>query len=215
MRSMNCAVRAAVLVGICLFGIQAAATITLSNMSSDESAIAAANMSATVDFSVSGNTLTVNVSNASTDLLITEIYFNASSKVTNITLSSAPTNTNTGAMLWTASSSASTASFGTFDYVLTGITQGGGKNAQTGMILAGDSATFEFTYTGRKLTANDFGVEMTAMNAMGAGTFRTSAKGGTTAMGAQVAAVPEPTTAALMVMGLGLLARVGRSRNRE
>jgi len=214
MRSRNCAVRAAVLVGVCLFGLQAAATITLSNMSSDETAIAAADMSATVDFSVSGKTLTVNVTNAASDLLITEIYFNASSNVSNITLTSAPTNTNTGGLLWAASSSASTASFGTFDYALTGITSGGGKNAQTGMILAGGSATFVFSYTGKQLNANDFGVEMTAMNAMGAGTFRTSAKGGTAAMGAQVATVPEPATAALMALGLGMLARMGRSRER-
>jgi PEP-CTERM motif len=214
MRSMNCAVRAAVLLGVCLFGLQAgAAMITLSDVSDNETSIAAADMSATIDFSVTGSTLTVSVDNLAASLRMTDIYFNASSDVASITLTSGPTNTNTGEALWAGSSSASTASFGTFDYVLSGISAGTGKNKQTGMVLAGGSAVFTFALTGSNLDANDFGVEATVMGANGAATFRTGTSGGTAAMGAQMVVTPEPATAAMLVMGLGILARVGRSRH--
>jgi len=184
-------------------------------MSSDEAALPAANMDATMTFSVVGSTMTLEVSNLSASpIRMSELYFNASDDVTSITLSSAPSHSSTGDMLWAASASAASTGFGTFDYMLEGIVAGKGQNREPGEILAGGTATFTFAVTGMNIDASDFGTELSAASggdtaAYAAGAFHPNG-GANTVTGAAVATTPEPSTALLMALGLGMLSRVGR-----
>jgi len=177
-------------------------------------------MDATLTFSVVGSTMTLEVSNLSASpIRMSELYFNASDDVTSITLSSAPSNSSTGDILWAGSTSAASTGFGTFDYMVEGITAGKGQNRETGEIGAGGSATFTFAVVGINLDASDFGTELSAASggdtaAYAAGAFHPNG-GANTVTGAAVATTPEPGTALLVSMGLGMLALAGNRRRRR
>lgn len=204
----------AAILGLSLLATGAAATtVTLSNASSDAATLAAEDMDATLTFSVVGSTLTLEVSNQSASpIRMSEIYFNASDDVTSITLTSAPTHSSTGDMVWAVSSSAASTGFGTFDYMVEGVVAGTGNNRESGEIAAGGSAVFTFAVTGMNIDAGDFGVELTAgSNAYAAARFHPNG-GNKSVTGAAVAHTPEPSTALLMALGLGMLTQVGRRR---
>lgn len=123
-----------------------ASTLTLSDFSSDSS-ISASVLDATLDFSLSGNTLTLTVSNLTTDpnaFKINALYFNATNNVTSVTLTSPATG-------WNLSTSQSADGFGTFSYGLIG-----GVGVSTAQIDPGSSETFTFTVTGTSLDVSDF-----------------------------------------------------------
>lgn len=106
---------------VALLASSASATqIILSNLSSDSTP--AGQLDALLDFDVSGTTLTLTATNntgggAAFD--INEIYFNALSSLTGLTLLSATKNGSTDVLAgWTFSSSVGANGFGTFDFAL-------------------------------------------------------------------------------------------------
>jgi hypothetical protein len=187
-----------------------ATTVTLSDVSSAEGTMTAASMDATVEFLASGNTLTINVLNTSSNpIRMSEILFNSGNK--NITLTSTPTHSGSGDPLWELSSNAVSAGFGTFDYGLVGIKVGGGPNAEFGEILAGGSAQFTFNVNGNGWDVDTFAGDLSTGGAFVAARFHPNG-GNSSAYGAAVP-VPEPSTAALMALGLIGLTQLGRRRN--
>jgi hypothetical protein len=205
--------------GVCLVATGAAATtVTLSNASSDAATLAAADMDATLTFSVVGSTMTLEVSNQSASpIRMSQIYFNASDDVTNITLTAAPGHSSTGDPLWALSSSAASTGFGTFDYSVDSIVAGTGKNRESGEIAAGGSAIFTFAVSGMNIDASDFGTSLSAAAggesaAYAAARFHPNG-GNNSVTGAAVAHTPEPSTVLMMALGLGMLTRVSRRRH--
>ena len=110
-----------------------AATLTLSQLSSDETDPSL--LDATFDFIVSGSTLTLTVANDSA-YQIHEIYFNATSDVESLTLTS-PTSG------WLMELNDSADGFGQFDFAILGARGVPRRGIQT--ILSGASETFTFT----------------------------------------------------------------------
>jgi hypothetical protein len=209
----------AAVLGICLLATGAAATtVSLSNASSDAATLAAADMDAAMTFSVDGSTMTLEVSNLSASpIRMSELYFNASHDVTSITLSLAPGHSSTGDMLWAVSSSAASTGFGTFDYMVEGIVAGRGNNRESGEIAAGGSAIFTFAVSGMNIDASDFGTTLSAASGADTAAYAAAAfhpnGGANNVTGAAVATTPEPSTALLLALGLGMLTRVSRRRH--
>ena len=184
-----------------------AVSIGLSNSSSDPG-VGAASLGATMDFHLSGSTLTLSVSNDSTSFDITGFYFNVSSNVTDITLTS-------GLQDWKledqySKSGTDTGEFGVFDYIV-GVR---GKKAKNAKLDPGDVATFVFAIgSAGLLTDADFTAEISliaddevaAFVAARFGIDKDSPIGATHA--------PEPTTGLLVGIGMCLLA-ASRSRSR-
>ena len=210
----------AVLFGALVMPLAAAATpVTLSDMSSDELLIPAVDMSATLAFSVVGTQLTVDVMNNATGgagpYAITELAFNASPAVTDLTLVLAQSHSSTGELLWESLTAREADNFGVFDFALRSVRVGNGQNRETGSIEAGLLATFVYDIAGVSVTAADFGAEFS--NVMAGGTAATGAglfnNGTVEAYGADtIASVPEPATALLVSLGIGMLALSGRRR---
>ena len=214
MRIRTCAVRLAVaaffVVGM-LAANASATTITLSDATSDAGTMLAIDMNATVDFSISGSTLTIDVTNTSTGTIqISELYFNSDASVSSITLTSTPTHSGSGDPLWVFATSVTPAGFGTFDYGLEGIKSGNGPSAEFGEILAGGSALFTFTVTGAGFDADSFAADVSSGGAFVAAKFHPNGNN-QNAIGAAI--VPEPSTAALMALGLIGLTQLGRRRS--
>jgi hypothetical protein len=161
-----------------------------------------------MDFQVSGSTLTLSVSNDSTGFDITGFYFNVSSNVADISLTSGPAD-------WKLEDQYSrnvpdTGLFGVFDYIV-GVK---GKKAANAKLDPGDVATFMFAIdSAGPLTAADFTTEVSLIDdgeveAIAAARFGTDAD---SPIGATHA--PEPTTGLLVGMGMCWLA-ASRSRSR-
>ena len=114
-----------------------ASIILLSTHSSDETDPAL--LSATLDFSVAGNTLTLAVTNdtlGENSFNINQLYFNGGGGVTGLALDSGPSG-------WGLEFDEHAAGFGTFGFALIG---GVGRNVHT--VGPGEMVTFIFTIAG-------------------------------------------------------------------
>ena len=177
-----------------------AAQIVLSDASS-EATIAADLLDVTLDFDVTGgDTLTLTVTNDTIDFDLLSIFFNASSAVSELSLDGGPRK-------WKlVTFSESGAGFGTFDFAVAV------QNGQEGgdRFDAGDTAVFVFGITGSgTIDALDFTGERSATQS--GGVAKTAAAKFSGPAGSAVGATggintPEPSTAVLLGLGIGLLA---------
>ncbi len=187
-----------------------AAIITLSDFSSNGELppIPAEDLSATLDFQVSGNTLTLTVTNDTPSPIdsynINQIFFNFSDNVSNLAISAFPAQwllDTTGIMV---------DGWGVFDV---GLIHGHGDNPgdPTHHLIepgALNAKTFEFTFDGVGITENDFVLAISDVsNSPGNTPMFAAAKfvqgpNDDSAFGA----VPEPGTLALLGLAGGLLA---------
>jgi hypothetical protein len=125
-------------------GAASATTINLSGVSSD--ATPASQLDASFDFSVTGTTLTLTVTNTGSDFNINEIYFNGSDDVTSLSLTSA-THSAQGDVtaIWGPVEPGSAADgFGAFDFALTD----GVGETNVNIMEPGESIVFMFSITG-------------------------------------------------------------------
>lgn len=190
----------------------AATTLVLSDFSSDTTP--ASQLDATVTFDVVGNTLTVSLTNQTGDpaaFNINEIYFNSSDSVTDLMLTSGPA--------WSLSSSTGlggptdAGKFGIFDWAL--------KDANNAdVIMPLETSVFELSITGvGPFDMSDFGTEFSTIPsgdtpALVAAKFiqcvgAACVENDDSAFGATI---PEPGTAALLLLGMTGLAFLGRNR---
>ena len=184
-----------------------ASQIVLSDASS-EATIAADLLDATLDFDVSGgNTLTLTVTNDSSGYDLMAIFFNASPGVSELSLDSGPKK-------WgLVTFSESGAGFGIFDFA---VAVQNGKEGKDGFD-AGATAVFVFGITGIGIIdALDFTGELSATPS--GGVAKTAAAKFSGSSGSAVGATgglhtPEPSTALLLGLGIGLLA-VGLDRRK-
>jgi hypothetical protein len=180
----------------------AAVPVTLSNVSSDETP--AAVLDATFDFSVSGSTLTLVVTNDTTapnEFNINEIFFNAASNVSGLTFTSAMHSVAGNVMMdWgPLDTSVMVNGFGTFDF---GLTDGMGETDPS-VIGPTEFITFTFSITGTSPFAPGDFIQPNGSGYTAAAKF-VNGPGDDSAFGA----VPEPSTALLFAFGLvGIAAR--------
>lgn len=201
---------AALFASCLLASSSSATTVTISDASSDEVGFPAATMDGTVEFSVSGNTLTIDVTNDTTGTMrMTELVFNGSVDVTNLTLDTAPIASG-GDALWVFSTSVTADIFGTFDYGIDGLKVGGGPSAEYGEVLAGETIQFIFTISGSGFDASSFSSSESSAGFSVAALF-TANGGNGGAYGAAV--IPEPSSAVMLMLGLIGLTQLGRRRN--
>lgn len=168
--------------------------IALSN--ADSVAGGGAGLDASIEFLVSGSTLTVSFTNNSS-VNVTDIFFN-SAVATTLSLTSFTSDGN-GITNFTLGTGAAAPSFGTFDFAL--LKGGGGPNTR---INPGETATFTLSITSGSPVDTDFTSQANASLAIVAANFN-----GTT--GATVA-LPEPAALGMLGLGLGALAFVRRRR---
>lgn len=182
-------------------GAASATTINLSGVSSD--ATPASELDASFDFSVTGATLTLTVTNTGSDFNINQIYFNGSDDVTSLSLTSA-THSAQGDVtgIWAPVEPGSSADgFGAFDFALTD----GVGETNVNIIEPGEDIVFVFAITGTGLTDADF-IVGNGSGYLAAAKF-VNGPGDDSAFGT----VPEPGTLALLAFGAAGLA-LGRSR---
>ena len=200
------AMAAAAALGLPLLSL--AASITLSNLTSDPE-VFLEELAATLDFTVDGNILTLSVSNDSASLDVFGFFFNAGASVSGLSLTSGPNK-------WKLQDPddkgdpTDTGVFGEFDYIV----WVKGKDANKELLAPGESAVFVIDIEGAgPFSASDFlsatsVIEAGEVSAIVAATFGV---GKDSPIGA--AHAPEPTTGALLGMGLCLLA-AQRARRR-
>ena len=196
------------LVGLFAAGGASATTITLSTVSSD--ATLASDLDATLDFSVSGTTMTLTATNTGSLFNVNAIYFNGSASVTSLSLVSATHSANGDVLAaWAPIELGSSADgFGAFDYALTD----GVGETNPNIMDSGESVVFVFTVNAG-LTDADFIVQN------GSGYFAAAkfvnGPDDPESPGDEDSAfgtVPEPGTIAFLVVGLAGLGQLGRRR---
>jgi hypothetical protein len=178
-----------------------AASITLSNLSSDPE-VFLAELAATLDFTVDGNTLTLSVSNDSASRDIVGVYFNAGASVSGLSLTS-------GANKWKLqdvddkNDPTDTGVFGVFDYIV----WVKGKDANNEKLAPGESAIFVIDIAGAGVfSASDFLSVSSTVESGEVSVFVAAMFGVDNDSPIGAAHAPEPTTGALLGMGLCLLA---------
>jgi hypothetical protein len=199
----------ALLAALCLAGTSGAASIMLSDLSSDETP--ASVLDAQLDFDVTGATqMTLTVTNLS-DYRITAIYFNATDVVVSLSLDS-PTGWDFYTPLDPGVPDRKADGFGVFDYAL--------HDAGSASIAPSGSATFVFTFTSLEIEggvfetvyASDFLSERSTIppgdTPMVVAAKFMSGPNDDSAWGA----APEPGSAALLSLGLIGLAINGRRK---
>jgi hypothetical protein len=184
-----------------------ATPVILSVDSSD--ATPASVLDATFDLSVAGSVLTLLATNDTTapnEFNIVEVYINASSAVTDLTLTSATHSAEGDVMSgWLPLlTDVMVNGFGDFDY---GLVDGVGEPSVS-LIGPTESVTFVFSITGTGGYTDDDFIQGNGMSYFAAAKF-VNGPGDDSAYGA---AVPEPSTALLLASGLILLAARRRSR---
>jgi hypothetical protein len=202
-------------------GSAGATTITLSGVSSDGTP--ASQLDAELDFVVVGTTLTLTVTNTGSDFTINELYWNAASNVTGLSLLTA-THSVAGSVTnaWSPTETNENAGgFGSFDFALT--VRGGGNGAK--LIAPGETIVFEFDISGTgPFAMNDFasanqeGLLAAAKFVRGppdpecAGAVIPTAKcpQGVLTEDSGFGAVPEPASGLLMALGLVGVSAYGR-----
>ena len=170
-----------------------AGMITLSTHSTNS--VNPALLDATLDFQVSGSTLTLTVTNdtaAPNAFRISEVVFNATSNVTSLTPSIMPAG-------WSFNTNQNANSFGQFDFKVSS-----GNGMGSAAIVAGASVQFVFAFTGDGVTVADFltvlstGASRSAM--VVAARFINGPPGFGNAYGGTNTPIPEPGTAALLLV---------------
>ncbi len=193
--------------------IAAAASLAFANMASgaiinlssasSEPGIDPSELSATLEFTVTGNTLTLTVTNntpsPTDEYNINQIFFNASANVSNLAIDTFPTQwflDTTGTMV---------DGWGVFDFK---VFHGHETGQPHHLLLPGAFNTFVFSFDGVGITANDFVLELSDVSGapdntpmIAAGKF-VQGPNDDSAFGA----VPEPGTLALLGLAGGLLA---------
>jgi hypothetical protein len=187
-------------------GSSQASTIVCCDMSSDSTP--AGDLDATFDFSVVGATLFLELTNdtvAPNDFNINELYFNAATNVTSLTLTAA-THSTIGDVLvhWDpVMTNVMEDGFGDFDFAI----MDGNGETDPWLIGSGENILFELAIGGTApFDMNDFGLANIDGYTLGAKFV--NGPGDDSAWGANV---PEPSTA--LLMGLGSLI-LGISRRR-
>lgn len=183
----------------------AALTVTFSEQSSDPLQIAAADMDATLTFSLVDLNLSLEVTNLATGglepLTMGDIFFNGTAG-SSITLISAPAHSVTGEFLFDVITEADVVGYGAFDFGVRSIRIGNGQNREIGTIGAGETANFEFLVSAGFNLA-DIHLEASTVTVLGDVESKAAAlfKGADSeAYGINVA--PEPGTAVLLATGL-------------
>lgn len=166
-----------------------------------------AELLATLEFEVSGNTLLITVTNDTAEpsaYRISEVLFNATSELTSLTPLTLPDG-------WSFATNQNANSFGQFDFR---VSSGTGQNAPT--INPGETKQYSFTFTGTGVTQETFlneGSGSTRGGIIVAARFIHVQGGGGNAYGGttQTPFIPEPGTAALLVIAYAISIK-GRRR---
>jgi hypothetical protein len=208
---------AAVLGVVLSAGTASATSINLSSVSSDGTP--ASQLDATLDFSVSGSTLTLTLSNTGSDFNINQVFFGGSSAVTGLSLVSATHSANGDVTAaWIPVEAASAADgFGVFDFALTDGVGSGNPN----IAHVGESIVFVLSISGTGSYADSDFIQPNASGYLAAAKFvngppdpecatavipTAQCPEGIGTEDSAFGGVPEPGTLALLALALPALA---------